>query len=206
MTQVKDEVKVVEKVVVAFDMCSSSTIIEDLTLTGNLKAMRDILILMKNFLQLRSKEIGFHRYKFTGDGWILLFPMDIPVAELMAFLTKLSKRFEALLTRKVLSVLDEVPDITGLTFGLDRGKLISVIMDGKREYIGRPLNVACRLQKAIKEGDSDPQYKVLMPKHAFRAWSGSLAEYKPAKVTRRLRNIRGGKRIGYVKLRLPIKK
>jgi len=120
MTRVKDEVRIVDKIVVSFDICSSSTIIEDLTLTDNLTAMRDILIQTKKFLRRESKQIGFQRYKFTGDGWILLFPIDTQGAELMAFLTSLSKYFKIQLTNKVLSILDKVPDITGLTFGLDR--------------------------------------------------------------------------------------
>lgn len=206
MTRIRDEITVVEKVVVAFDVCSSSTIIEDLTLTNNLKAMRDILILTKKFLREKSKEIGFIRYKFTGDGWILLFPMDIRGVEMMDFLTGLSKYFKGQFTKRVLSVLDEVPDVTGLTFGLDRGNLIRVIMDQKNEYVGRPINVACRLQSVIKQKDTAPQYKVLMSRHAFNALSDNLLKYKPKKVIRSLPNIRGGKGFRCVKLCLPIKK
>ena len=206
MTRVKDEVTVVEKIVVAFDMCSSSNIIEDLTLTNNVKAMRDIIIQTKNFLRRESKKFRFIRYKFTGDGWILLFPIDISGTELMSFLTQLSKRFKTELRNRVLSVLDEVPSITGLTFGLDRGRLIKFIIDKKPEYIGRPLNVACRLQSAIDQRDSAPQYKVLMSKHAFKAFSDDLAGYTMWKVTRSLRNIRGGKRFRCIKLHLPIKR
>ena len=135
MTLEKDELLVVEKIVVTFDMCSSSTIIEDLTLRNNLKPLRNLLIQTKNFLRRESKAMKFLRYKFVGDGWVLLFRPDVSGSDLMAFLTRLSERFETPLTQEVLCLLDDVPDITGLTFGVDRGRLVQTVMDNKREYL-----------------------------------------------------------------------
>ncbi len=204
MTRLKDEITIVENIVVSFDMCSSSTIIEDLTLTNSVKAMRDILIKMNVFIREKSSEFGFIRYKFTGDGWILLFPIDVYIPDLIDFLTQLSRYFKIQFTNRVLAILDKVPDIVGLTFGLDSGPLVRVIMGGKREYIGRPLNVACRLQNSIKDRDTSPQYKVLMSRHVFTPFSNELLEYRPMKVSRSLRNIRDGERFNCIKLHLPI--
>lgn len=204
MTREKDEVTVVEKLIVAFDICSSSNIIEELTLIDNVKAMRDTLIQTKKFLRRKSKKLGFIRYKFTGDGWILLFPIDISGAKLMSFLTQLSNLFKTELRNRVLSVMEIIPDITGLTFGLERGRLVKFFIDEKTEYIGRPLNIACRLQNAIGQNDPTPQYKVLMSKNVFNAFSDDLVGYTAFKVTRSLRNIRDGKRFPCIKLHLPI--
>jgi len=38
----------------------------------------------------------------------------------------------------------------GLTFGVDSGDLIKLEMNDQIEYVGRPLNVAARLQGAAK--------------------------------------------------------
>jgi class 3 adenylate cyclase len=39
----------------------------------------------------------------------------------------------------------------GLTFGMDHGDVIRLVMNGKPEYIGRALNIASRLQGKVKE-------------------------------------------------------
>ena len=74
MTEPRDRLSTEEKLVVFFDMCSSSTILEDLFATNNLGALRDVLIETKNYLRDRAIEFDFIFYKFIGDGWILLFP------------------------------------------------------------------------------------------------------------------------------------
>jgi len=206
MTSEKHELKVTEKIVVKFDMCSSSTIIEDLTLRNDLKPLRNLLIRTKEFLVNESSSTGFILYKFVGDGWILLFPPDIGGLELLTFLTRLSKRFKMKMEKKVLTMLDDVPAITGLTFGVDRGQLVKVVMDGRDEYLGRALNVACRLQEAIKKGDPAPQYKVLMSRPVFHGFSDDLSNYKPEESTKSLRNIKGGSSFRCVQLCLPIKR
>ncbi len=66
-------------------------------------------------------------------------------------------------------------------------------MDGKDEYIGRPLNVAARLQGAIKDKDKHPQGKVLLSKTAYVRMQAELKGQFPVDdVTRTLRNISGG--------------
>jgi len=65
---------VINAVVVAFDICSSSDIIEELTLKGDMKRFQQFLTAIKRHLMEKQKTITFNTYKFTGDGWILLFP------------------------------------------------------------------------------------------------------------------------------------
>ena len=57
-----------DAVVVAFDMCSSSDIIEELTLNGDLKRFTQFLTTIKEYLADAQKKIIFDPYKFTGDG------------------------------------------------------------------------------------------------------------------------------------------
>ena len=64
-----------EAVVVAFDICSSSDIIEGLILRNDVERFMSFLGSLKNYLAKLQKSIGFEPYKFNGDGWILFFPV-----------------------------------------------------------------------------------------------------------------------------------
>lgn len=182
-----------DAVVVAFDMCSSSDIIEELTLSGNLQRLEEFLTALKQYLASVQKNVVFDPYKFTGDGWILLFPAETNGRVLVNFLQKLCTFFETEFRKQVLRQLATPPSITGLTFGVEKGPLAPMTMYGQQEYIGRALNIACRLQSAIKDKDSSPAYKALVSNAVFNEYfalfTRKLTVYK---VRRKLRNIRGG--------------
>ena len=203
MTRDDEEMRIEHKIVISFDICSSSNIIEDLTLTNNLKAMRNLLIKMKEFLLEKSELLNFEIYKFTGDGWILLFPENIQGKDLMHFLIELSSFFKQKLTSKIIPLLEIPPEIMGLTFGIDGGNLIGIVMDMKQEYIGRPINIACRLQSAIKDNEKHPEYKLLVTKHVFNKHLKSLTGYNPVNDVRTLRNIREGEEYQCVMIDIP---
>ena len=203
MTRDDEKMTIEHKIVISFDICSSSNIIEDLTLTNNLKAMRNLLIKMKEFLLEKSDLLNFHVYKFTGDGWILLFPENIQGKDLMHFLIELSSFFKQKLNSQIIPLLERPPEITSLTFGIDGGKLIGIVMNLNQEYIGRPINIACRLQSAIKDNDKHPEYKLLVSKHVFNKHLKSLKGYNPKSVVRTLRNIREGEKYQCVKIHIP---
>ncbi len=198
------QVIVEPKIVVVFDICSSSNIIEDLTLTDNLERFRDVLIILKQYLRKKAAEIGFDVYKFTGDGWILLFSPGVSGEVLMRFLTTLSRIYRDRYRRRILPVLETKPETAGLSFGIDQGKLMRIVLMNRVEFVGRALNIACRLQGAIKDKDERPMYKVLASNPVFRSVLGTLKQYRPVEVNRSLRNIRGGARYHCVKLELPV--
>ena len=204
MTRVDDELHIEEKLVVCFDMCSSSAILEDLLATDNLRSLRDLLISTKDFIRLKSHIPGLLLYKFIGDGWILLFPPRTSGSALLDFLTRLSKRFSKGLANSVVPRLQSTPDVMGLTFGVDKGRLVRTRMMEQVEYIGRALNVASRLQGAIKDKDHNPAYKVLISKHAYTDLAIPVEDYSVEPVTRKLRNIQGGKRLEFMKLKLRV--
>jgi class 3 adenylate cyclase len=113
---------------------------------------------------------------------------------------------KAQLERLILPLLESPPEIMGLTFGVETGELMRLVMMDRREYIGRAINVACRLQGAIKDKDKHPEYKVLVSNQVFQKLSlANLANFKPVRVVRTLRNIRDGKEYLCVKLRLQIR-
>ncbi len=193
----------ITRLVVFFDLCSSTTILEDLLQTENQWRWRQTLMELKDFLRVERTALGFEIYKFIGDGWILLFQPDISPLNLTAFLRKLCKRYDSLYAQKIKPVLQTDIQTMGVTFGIDRGTVVKVVMDGKDEYIGRPLNVAARLQGAIKDKDKHPQGKVLLSKTAYVRMQAELKGQFPVDdVTRTLRNISGGANYHAKKLHL----
>jgi hypothetical protein len=178
-------------IVVAFDICSSSDIIEELILKGEVDRFCDFLIKLKKYLVTAQKGVTFDPYKFTGDGWILLFPLNTDGKALFTFLRDLCAFFKREFGKDVLSYLDTPPLNTGLTFGLEKGRLEQITMYGATEYVGRALNIACRLQNAVKDKDGLPAYKALVSNAVYNDYF-STADYKVYKVTRSLSNIRAG--------------
>ena len=141
----------------------------------------------------KSKSESFDLYKFTGDGWIILFDFDYSGEKLINFVENFCKAFKTRLKQKVLNILEAPPKITGLTFGMDRGTLAKIKMNRQREYVGRPINVACRLQSSIKDKDNFPQYKLMMPNHLYSYLKKDLSDHRCVVAKRKLRNIAGDK-------------
>ena len=204
MTVESDNLDIQEKYAVFFDICSSSMVLEHLMLTNHLKAMRNLLICTKRFLNEESRTLGFEVYKFVGDGWVLLFPTQIQGDTLIPFLERLSCFFQAGFRKLIVPHLESLPRITGLTFGVDVGDLMRFVMLRRVEYVGRALNLASRLQSAIKDEDKEPQYKVLFSKPAYKKLKFPAHYRRIAYVRRTLRNILGGMENEYVKLTLKV--
>lgn len=204
MTRATHVPNIEEKLVVFFDICSSSTMLEDLNSTGNLRRMRDLIIDLKEFLAAEARLVGFTPYKFIGDGWVLLFPPDVRGGTLIAFLEKLSRRYRDAATEYLGGYLQRTPELMGLTFGVDRGSLVRIEMLRRLEYIGRALNVASRLQSGIKDKDAQPAYKVLFSRHSFADLHLQKGSRRAVIVKRVLRNIQDNRPCECVKLTLSV--
>jgi len=174
--------------VVVFDICSSTTILEDLKRTDNLGAWRKLLITLKDYVLEKGTPIGMDLYKFIGDGWVLLFPNSVPRMDLCAFLGDLSKTFEIQFDKTVKPLLSQEPSPIGLMFGIDAGELIRMVLGNQVEYVGRAINVASRLQAYTKELPSGPSYKAIFSKNSFNSPAPPVGlTTEPIKVS--LRNI-----------------
>jgi class 3 adenylate cyclase len=190
----RDELEIEEKIVVFFDVCSSSKIIDNLKLSDRLKDYRDLLIVLKDFL-LKQRERGVCEvYKFIGDGWVLLLPPSIEGERFTNLLYNIAELFHTEM-EQLRRKLSTTPKLLGLTYGVDRGKIIRLSMDFQVEYIGRPLNVAARLQGAVKdrenEKDKNPAYKALISMPAFEDLK-IPRKYRILRTSRKLRNIQDG--------------
>jgi len=192
MTATNDQVKTTQKIVLVFDICSSASILEDLLRSENGAKWRNLLIQLKKFLRQESKSHGFDIYKFVGDGWILLFDPAFDARTLFDLLIRLCQEYEKLFGKRIEPVLSMDIKNIGITFGIDKGTLVRFVMNETKEYIGRPLNLAARLQSAIKDKDPRPGGKVLMSKNVFAGMRKALKPiYRVETARRKLRNISG---------------
>jgi hypothetical protein len=180
-------------VVVAFDMCSSSQIMEQLGEKGDIQRLKSFLTAIKRYLVKEQDKVQFDIYKFTGDGWILLFPSSCNGDALSAFLHNLCDYFSEEFSRSIVPFLARPPAVTGLTFGIDKGPLDKMTMAGRPEFIGRAINVACRLQSAVRQKGGSPAYKALVSNAVFLEYFTTAKLHKVFHVERSLRNIDQGK-------------
>jgi len=198
-----NKTNIYDKVILVFDMCSSSNIIEDLTLTSNIDKLKIFINKLKKWLRLKSKDYRYEIYKYIGDGWILLFPVDITGNEIINFLKKLNSFYDGTIKSIINPYLERDLEATGLTFGIEKGPLIELIMLGKREFFGRALNIAFRLQNAVKVKGGFPDYPILVSNQVYNEYLRKAGGLKKAvRVYRRLKNIRDGGRFRCVKLKL----
>jgi len=129
-------------------------------------------------------------YKFLGDGWILLFDDEEMSGErLIRFLKDLSAEYERLFRKFVADVLSNMPVHIGLTFGVDEGSLVAIVMNKQKEYVGRAINVAARLQSAVKNLEGPPQGTLLMSSNAFARLKMKI---KSKLIECKLSNVAGG--------------
>lgn len=179
--------------VVAFDVCSSSEIIEKLTLTDRVRRYVKCMSKLKHYMaeNFMTKGLPFEPYKFTGDGWILLFPPETEGPALLKFMLGLAEYARVQLDA-VVAELDSPPRIVGITLGADKGNLFHAKMYGAHEYVGRSIVIACRLQGAVKDVAPDaPAGKALVSPEVF-AELGDMSDVVISDEKPALRNIGAG--------------
>jgi class 3 adenylate cyclase len=193
MTRETEKLSLERRLVVVFDICSSTTILEDLKRTDHLAEWRDLLIKLKDYMLGQPADLNVELYKFIGDGWILLLPDDTPKEKLCDFLVQLSMKFAAEFNTHIKNLLAHSPSPIGLMFGIDSGELIRLEMNDQVEYLGRAINVASRLQGQTKELSGGPSYKALFSKNSYN--SPPPTTPIPVEIVKvSLRNISGGEK------------
>lgn len=196
MTQDKDALALVRRVVTVVDIRSSTSILEDLKQTDNLKRWRDLLIKLKQLLSECRENLGLEPYKFIGDGWILLFPENITQSDFIQFIRDFSLDFQSIYVDSVAPFLQRTPEKVGLTFGVDAGELVQLEMNEQTEYLGRAINLAARLQDAAKKIEGSSNYQALFSKNSFNAMPSPLSSWNSSLrgVEVSLRNVANGER------------
>lgn len=181
--------------IVAIDMCSSSKLIDDLSKRQSLIAFDELLQGLYSWLDSNREIYKYEIYQFTGDGWILFFhDLEIDGLILMEFLVKLSQKHNLLRSSLIDVQLINLPESTGLTFGIDVGKLHQFSLGNENRCVGRALNVACKLQDAVKQRgpEAELSYRGLISNDVYYRWLKNrevLNKFTFFDRTRSLRNI-----------------
>ena len=186
-----------ENIILAFDICSSTSIIEDLHRTQTVYLYKNLIYRIRNYLENNSIEYHFQIYKFLGDGYILIFEPDVLINRVLLFTIGLTDECDKYLTEFIEDCLeDEVLPRKGITIGLDKGTLYRLQeehRDADEEFIGRPITIACRLQ--AKLDGQEHKNKVLMSLRLYRELSDKILKSLCTRTTRTLRNINDNKEL-----------
>jgi class 3 adenylate cyclase len=201
----------VERIVLVSDICSSTRFLFDLQGHGRVGSWADFLRNYSEEVRPRLRRHNVQTYKFQGDGWIYLLDTRLRYELFVQLLRDLVAAFYKTFDPRVTRRLSFAPRPKGLTFGADCGEISAIRVGGMSEWVGRPLNVACRLQRAIK--DPPPGAKNLGHAYNNQALVSSRLDkqWKPIdipgqvkvhRVRRTLRNIAGSDYTNIPKLSL----
>ena len=138
-----------EKYILFFDICSSSEILEDLNSQDKLEKWKNFIIAVSKIIESKSKEFNAINYKFLGDGFIVL--LDKGMSDKVI---KYCKKISSEVLRLLETLINEETSIEikrkGITMGIEYGSINEINIGETKEYIGRSLNIAARLQGSLK--------------------------------------------------------
>ncbi len=139
-----------EYYVIVFDLCSSSNILEAIQKKDKLRVWRKFWKKTYNYLfKISASQSKCIIYKFVGDGFILLYRPRYK-KKIISFCEKIKNYMNKEINLIIKDYLRDYSGRTGITIGIDKGKLIKMMLHGKAEYMGKPINVASRLQSLLK--------------------------------------------------------
>lgn len=189
-----DQMKYSEKTIFVFDVCSSTTIVEDLHITGLVKHYNEMIKSLNDYLEEKSKKVKFQIYKFIGDGFILTFPGEIEMETILRF----AKDLIDTCNQKITNLIDEYTESIvlprkGITIGMDKGIVHQFELNEKIEFIGRALTLACRLQSS----QESPKVvnSILMSVSSYSEIKDQKIKQYCEKRERTFKNITGNKKI-----------
>jgi len=182
-----------EKYVVVFDICSSSQIIEDLQNNERMDAWDNFLFDMTTAMEVYIAESGIGPlvHKFLGDGYILIVNKHHSNVIL-----PLCYRIYEIVINRVRNLIEEFSNIepkrTGITIGIDYGRLHQINIGGQEEFVGKSINTAARLQASLKE--KEHENKLLISKVVKNAICGPYKSNLYKATSRQMRNLYGESR------------
>ena len=136
-------------VILVLDISSSSQMIDEFTRSGMINVYQDELIgdLKRDIANIVwPRRILAHPYKFTGDGWIFILPVsNTDGAKLLPLMREICVAYRRSASQ-IQKRLSSPPSVMGVKFGADVGEIRQMTIYQDREWVGLPINVACRLQ------------------------------------------------------------
>jgi class 3 adenylate cyclase len=178
------------KIVLVFDICSSTVMIENLVQNDRVADYVRLIDGYWAFLNSKRDHYSFTIYKFLGDGFILLFENRELLDDVVNFFNELARFSREVLMwfRKTYLDLTALPR-EGITAAVAVGRIAKMKTQNmsQKEYVGRPINVACRLQGKMEE--LRHVGKLLMQAEAYRMISNHIYRKACKETTRSLKYI-----------------
>jgi hypothetical protein len=140
-----------EQSVLTFDICSSSAMLEDLHRRNEIEKYSILIDDIMRFLKKNATRYNYDIYKFLGDGFILIFSDSTSIDLILEFCTALTSECNAYIKEFIHLHIEAEGSIRrrGITMGVDKGYVSKLLIDGKDEYVGRPINISTRFQSSL---------------------------------------------------------
>jgi len=185
-----EHIKEKEGYIVYFDISSSSTIMEALQTSNKVSAWRILIIRIRKLLIDMTEAGRIEVYKFLGDGWIIFIKHGYTGEYIMDILAEIAFKFKLEYYNLIYHILEKEIPYQGMTFGIVFDKIYGIKMDGREEWIGRPLNVASRLQGQSSKAPKIIKNKGLSSNVAFiEMFKDGSCTVRANKTKVKLRNI-----------------
>lgn len=187
-----------KKYVIAFDVCSSTVMLEDLAVKNRVEAISGLIDGLYAFLNGKVNQYPLNVYKFTGDGFMLMMDESVSMDEVLSFcvaLTFISRELLVWFKEEYLSI-DELSR-EGITVGIAYGDTFRVESPSNRsttEYVGRPLNLATRFQGSLNKPEHTN--RVLFEKGLYKEIKNDLLRRACRRTKRVLHNVSGDTPVG----------
>jgi class 3 adenylate cyclase len=185
-----------ERYVLVFDVCSSTSIIEDLVSNEQPQYFSRLLSVLQEFLQTKNSQYDYEVYKFMGDGYILLFTASTSMDMILEFYIQLVGYISSVLEWFVHDYLaaTELPRL-GISAGLDFGSLheFNDEHSSNTEYFGKAINLATRFQSSQERPDN--VNRLLFSSKLYLKINEYLLRVACTERTRTLKNINKGEPI-----------
>ena len=114
-----------ENTILTFDICSSTSIIEDLHRTGTVANYMEIIENIIKFLKKNENKYSCKIYKFLGDGVRLSFDENVDIDRILEFSVRLTNDSNISLNKFVEKYIETSSSLPrkGITTGIDKGKI-----------------------------------------------------------------------------------
>ncbi len=156
-----------QKIIVVFDICSSTSILEILMLNGRAMEYEKIITEETTIFEKKLSAEKPSFYKYLGDGNIYFFNEDTIIDNLIENLCGFIEESVYMLNRFLKRFIDRELNRIGVTVGIALGDIYETQKIGtQKEYFGRPINMACRLQSSLN--GKDQINKILIQKEVFQ--------------------------------------
>jgi len=184
-----------ERPVLTFDICSSTSILEDLHRTNTIEKYAILLDDIMTFLKTNSTRYGYEIYKFLGDGFILIFEDSTPIDTILEFCVALTYDCNTYIEEFIRRYIEVENGILrkGITIGIDKGYVSKLTINEKDEYVGRPINVSVRLQSSLYK--KEHANRVLMSLKLYRDIMEPRFKKLCAETSRTFKNIANNEKV-----------